>query len=228
MRIDYDRQDTRKCNKALPTSTFTYITAEKVFASSLIQSADELIKEINTASDNIRLSRDKALATTKEWQRKQLESIEQRYLNHCNDIEERFKRLMSLEQDVRTRLSTEIDEPLVNGNLTDETAVVVQKTIDSVRQDVWQLRWNAVTAKLKVPKAEETADPPDKHQGFSKVFEQAAKDCNKQKIIWVGGWAKEAQNYKIITPSGLNSKKAKGMIISCSREKSLADNVLHI
>ncbi|CAF1611844.1 unnamed protein product [Rotaria magnacalcarata] len=187
---------------------------EKVFQSSLIQSADELTKEINTASDNIQRSRDKALATTKEWQRKQLESIEQRYLNHCNDIEERFKRLMSLEQDLRTRLLTEIDEPLVKGNLTDETAVIVQKTIDFVRQDVWQLRWNAVTAEPKVPKAKKIADPPDKHQGFPKVFEQAAKDSNKQEMIWVGGWAKEAQNYKIITPSGLNSKKIKGMNFS--------------
>ncbi|CAF2113795.1 unnamed protein product [Rotaria magnacalcarata] len=173
---------------------------EKVFPSSLIQSADELTKEINTASDNIQRSRDKALATTKEWQRKQLESIEQRYLNHCNDIEERFKRLMSLEQDLRTRLLTEIDEPLVKGNLTDETAVIVQKTIDFVRQDV--------------PNAKKIADPPDKHQGFPKVFEQAAKDSNKQEMIWVGGWAKEAQNYKIITPSGLNNKKIKGMNFS--------------
>ena len=53
-----------------------------------------------------------------------------------------------------------------------------------------------------------------KHQGFSKLFEQAAKDGNKQGTPWVDGWAKEAENYTIITPSGLNSKKSKGMVVS--------------
>jgi hypothetical protein len=115
----------------------------KTLVNNLMQTIDELNREIQNASDKVRHSHDKALEMAREWRREQMESIEERYMNQCCSIEERFGRLISFEQDVRHRLTTEADQPLTDPNLTDETLVTVRQTLDSICQDIWQLRWNA-------------------------------------------------------------------------------------
>jgi chromosome segregation ATPase len=122
----------------------------KTLVNSLIQTIDELNKEIQHASDKVRCNHDKALETAQEWRQEQLKSIEQRYMNQCNSIEERFDRLNSFEKDVRNRLATEAHQPLTDLNPTDETLVTVRQTLDSISQDLWQLRWNAASKDRKV------------------------------------------------------------------------------
>jgi hypothetical protein len=115
----------------------------KTLANNMMQTINELNTEIQHASDKVRHSHDKALEKAREWRREQMQSIEQRYINQCCSIEVRFGRLISFEQDLRNRLTTEADQPLTDANLTDETLVTVRQTLDSICQDIWQLRWNA-------------------------------------------------------------------------------------
>lgn len=116
----------------------------KTLMENLTQTIDELNKEIQTASDKVKLNRDKALEAAQEWRREQKKIIKERYMNQCSNIEERFDRLISVEQDMRNRLATEAHQPLTDRNLTNETLVAVRQTLDSISQEIWQLRWNAV------------------------------------------------------------------------------------
>ncbi|CAF2823769.1 unnamed protein product [Rotaria sp. Silwood2] len=122
---------------------------KNTLVNNLIQSVSELTREIQHASDKVRRSHYEALETSLEWRRKQMESIEQRYISQCSSIEERFGRLMSLEQNVRNRLTTEAHEPLIGANPTDETLAIVRQTIASIYQDLWQFRWNATSKDRK-------------------------------------------------------------------------------
>ncbi|CAF4800265.1 unnamed protein product, partial [Rotaria sp. Silwood1] len=149
---------------------------KKTLVNNLTQSIDELSREIQHASDKVRRGHDEALEMALEWRRKQIESIEQRYISQCSSVEERFGRLISLEQDMRNRLTTEAHQPLIAENPTDETLVFT-------------------------PVSKIQADQPEKHVGFSSLFEQAAKDCCKQEITWVGGWAADAEKYSRLPPS---------------------------
>ncbi|CAF3405746.1 unnamed protein product [Rotaria sp. Silwood1] len=122
---------------------------KKTLVNNLTQSIDELSREIQHASDKVRRGHDEALEMALEWRRKQIESIEQRYISQCSSVEERFGRLISLEQDMRNRLTTEAHQPLIAENPTDETLVFVRQTIDCIYQDLWQFRWNAATKNRK-------------------------------------------------------------------------------
>ena len=115
-----------------------------------IQSIHELSGELHSALEKVLCSHHDALEMGREWRRKQIESIEQRYMSQCHNIDERYDRLISLERDVRHRLATEFLPPAADLIAPVETLIAIRQKIDSIRQDVWQLRWNAVTKDSKV------------------------------------------------------------------------------
>ncbi|CAF1195351.1 unnamed protein product [Rotaria sordida] len=79
----------------------------------------------------------------------------------------------------------------MNSDDNDE-AIVIQQMIDSLSQDIWQLRWN-VSSKVLKPSTIQTSTPNgEKHASFSPLFENAAADTLKTKDRWVGGWAEQA------------------------------------
>ncbi|CAF1644924.1 unnamed protein product [Rotaria sp. Silwood1] len=79
----------------------------------------------------------------------------------------------------------------MNSEDNDE-AIVIQQMIDSLSQDIWQLRWNVSSKALK-PSTIQTSTPNgEKHAGFSPLFENAAADTLKTKDKWIGGWAEQS------------------------------------
>ncbi|CAF1470857.1 unnamed protein product [Adineta steineri] len=178
----------------------------------LTHSIRALKQEIDIASDKVQRDHDEALEKVNEWRQNQIEIIEQLYMGQCHDVEEHLSRLKSLDQDVRHRLATEIDQPLADLNVTNETMINLQQKVDSIFRDVSQLRWNVLTKDRKIAIAKIPVSQPEKHSGFSSVFEQAAVDHDQQETTWVGGWAEEAKKYRIIPRSVQDRTNSKGMV----------------
>ncbi|CAF2900225.1 unnamed protein product [Rotaria sp. Silwood2] len=152
----------------------------------LTQTINDLTKQVQLALDKIQKSRNETLEKAKEMRRQKIQDIEKHFMSQCSNIEERYNQLMRLEEDVRKRLTIEACQKYITMNSEDnDEAIVIQQMIDSLSQDIWQLRWNPSTIQTSTPNGEKQA-------GFSPLFENAAADTLKTKDKWIGGWAEQA------------------------------------
>ena len=126
------------------------IEAQPITMNSFIELTDELVEQIDKASEKIQYQHKEALAKIEDQRRKQLETIEQQYIKDFNAIGERFTQLLLLERKIRNNLLLETNKLLANSQVICDKDRDLKTAMESIQRDLWQLRWLGTNKIAKV------------------------------------------------------------------------------